>query len=129
MNGKYLLDANIIIGLFNDEQVIVSKLQSTGEIFLPCIVLGELCYGALNSKHQAANLRRIEEFASGVTILDCNEKTAREYGALKMQLKHTGHPIPDNDLWIAAIARQYQLVLVTRDAHFQGIDGLFVVRL
>jgi tRNA(fMet)-specific endonuclease VapC len=27
-------------------------------------------------------------------------------------------------MWIAATARQHQLTLVTRDAHFQEVDGL-----
>jgi predicted nucleic acid-binding protein len=35
-----------------------------------------------------------------------------------------GRPIPDNDIWIAAIARQHSLSLITRDAHFREIEGL-----
>lgn len=126
MDGNYLLDTNIVIGLFTNDQKILNKLQSTGDLFLPSIVLGELIYGALNSKNQKDNLKRIEDFASGILILDCDEETARAYGALKISLKRSGHPIPENDLWIAAISKQYQLTLVTRDAHFQGIDGLVV---
>lgn len=124
MHGKLLLDTNIVIGLFANEQVIINKLHSTSEIYLPCIVLGELRYGALNSKHQTENLQRIEEFMSRVTILDCNHETAREYSVLKMQLKRDGHPIPENDIWIAAIARQNKLTIVTRDIHFRCIIGL-----
>jgi tRNA(fMet)-specific endonuclease VapC len=37
-------------------------------------------------------------------------------------------PIPENDLWIAALARQHALTLVTRDAHFTGVRGLVVER-
>jgi tRNA(fMet)-specific endonuclease VapC len=37
-----------------------------------------------------------------------------------------GRPIPQNDLWIAAIALQYNLTLLMRDAHFQAVDGLLV---
>lgn len=35
-----------------------------------------------------------------------------------------GRPIPDNDIWIAALADQHQLILVSRDQHFNEVDGL-----
>ena len=32
--------------------------------------------------------------------------------------------MPDNDLWIAATAIQYEITLVARDAHFTWITDL-----
>jgi tRNA(fMet)-specific endonuclease VapC len=32
--------------------------------------------------------------------------------------------MPENDLWIAAIAIQYDVTLAAREAHFNGIAGL-----
>ena len=52
--------------------------------------------------------------------------TARQYGIIKNQLRTRGKPIPENDIWIAAMAKQYQLTLVTRDNHFQHIHGLVI---
>jgi tRNA(fMet)-specific endonuclease VapC len=46
------------------------------------------------------------------------------YGEIKSSLRQKGKPIPDNDIWIAASARQHSLTLVTRDAHFDEIDDL-----
>jgi len=43
---------------------------------------------------------------------------------LKSQLRTSGRPIPENDLWIAACAVQHDLVLVTRDAHFAELQGI-----
>jgi tRNA(fMet)-specific endonuclease VapC len=37
-----------------------------------------------------------------------------------------GRPIPENDLWIAAIALEHDLIVATRDAHFGEIDNLKV---
>jgi predicted nucleic acid-binding protein len=34
---------------------------------------------------------------------------------------------PDNDIWIAAVARQYDLPLVTRDGHFTVVPQLRVL--
>jgi len=43
---------------------------------------------------------------------------------LKAEQRTKGLPIPENDLWIAASARQHNLVLVTRDHHFDQVAGL-----
>lgn len=41
-------------------------------------------------------------------------------------LRRKGKPIPANDMWIAASAREHGLMVLTRDAHFRDIDGLLV---
>ncbi len=96
------------------------------EVFLPSVVVGELYYGALSSHRIAENQSRLEYFASSVTILACDEATALHFGQIKNGLRILGRPIPDNDLWIAALARQYGLTLVTRDKHFRAIEHLVV---
>jgi tRNA(fMet)-specific endonuclease VapC len=52
--------------------------------------------------------------------------TARSYGKIKNQLKVKGSPIPENDIWIAALADQYQLLLITRDKHFNNIEAISI---
>jgi tRNA(fMet)-specific endonuclease VapC len=32
--------------------------------------------------------------------------------------------IPENDIWIAAAARQYDLTIITKDEHFGFIENL-----
>ena len=49
MNGRYLLDTNIVIALFAQEELIQEHLHQAVEIFLSSIVLGELYYGAERS--------------------------------------------------------------------------------
>ena len=107
------------------EPDLLSYLGST-PVIVPSIVLGEAYYGTQNSAHIAENLRVIDEFAASNVILPCDETTARVDGEIKYRLKVKGRPIPENDIWIAAIAHQHHLVLVTRDAHFQHVDGLQV---
>jgi tRNA(fMet)-specific endonuclease VapC len=46
------------------------------------------------------------------------------YGRIAQQLRRKGRPIPQNDIWIAATALQYDLTLVTRDEHFKQVEGL-----
>jgi tRNA(fMet)-specific endonuclease VapC len=126
MTGKVLLDINIVIALFADEAFVKQQLAIVNEIFIPSIVLGELYYGARKSTRVEQNIARIDEFAADNTVLLCDTTTAWQYGAIKAQLRAKGKPIPENDIWIAAIAEQYQLTLVTRDSHFQHIDGLVI---
>lgn len=125
MSGKkYLLDTNIVIGLFANEFSIIDQIESAKEIFIPVIVIGELFYGAEQSKNKSNNIFKIESFASVCTMLPCDETTAKQYGHIKSLLKRKGDPIPENDIWIAAISLQHKLTLVTRDNHFKKIVGL-----
>lgn len=126
MNGKFLLDTNIVISLFSGDASISEKIALASEIYLPTIVIGELYYGAYNSSKKQANIERIDTFKLEIPILDCDEYTASFYGQIKSELKRKGTPIPENDIWIAAMAIQYDLVLITRDAHFSNIGNIAV---
>ncbi|MDJ0678259.1 MAG: type II toxin-antitoxin system VapC family toxin [Xenococcaceae cyanobacterium MO_167.B52] len=126
-NGKYLLDTNIIIALFADEANIKTHLAKTEEVFIPSIAVGELYYGANKSQRVTENLAKIENFVLNNVILSCDAQTSRYYGEVKNSLRIKGRPLPENDIWIAAITIQYDLILVTRDAHFNEVKSLKVV--
>ncbi|MCM3905539.1 MAG: type II toxin-antitoxin system VapC family toxin [Pyrinomonadaceae bacterium] len=124
MSGNVLLDTNIIIGLFANDQAILARLSKTDHIFIPSIVLGELYFGAYKSTHTEQNVRRIEEFVTTGAVLVCDAVTAAYYGQIKKALREKGRPLPENDIWIAALARQHNLTVVSRDQHFKEIDSL-----
>ena len=124
MSGKFLLDTNIVIALFADEAIVKDNLAQTNEIFIPSIVIGELYYGARKLGRVETNLARVRELAGGSTILVCDAETAQQYGEIKNRSILKGRPLSENDIWIAALARQHDLVLVTRDAHFQEVESL-----
>ena len=44
--------------------------------------------------------------------------------AAEVFIHKKGHPIPENDIWIAALALENGLTLVSRDEHFKKIDEL-----
>ncbi len=124
MSGRYLLDTNVIIALFADDPGVKERLTGAEETFVPSIAVGELCYGARKSARPVENLARIDEFAASSVVLGCDTETARRYGEAKNALRLKGRPLPENDIWIAAIALQHGLTLATRDAHFAEIEGL-----
>ncbi len=128
MNGSYLLDTNIVVALFADEPETTGSLAQAQQVFLPSIAIGELCYGARKSGKPAHNLERIDQFAASSVVLGCDTDTARHYGDVKNKLRLKGRPLPENDVWIAALATQHDLTLATRDEHFKEVEGLKTVR-
>ncbi|HRX49560.1 MAG TPA: type II toxin-antitoxin system VapC family toxin [Spirochaetota bacterium] len=124
MSGRYLLDTNIIIDLFNGDDAVKKKIITLDEIFVPNIVIGELYFGSYGSKKTKSNLKRLEDFIVSSTVISTTVETARIYGHIKNELKKKGTPIPENDIWIAALAKQYSLKLLTRDRHFDSIDEI-----
>lgn len=127
MSGNYLLDTNIIIALFASEISVLNNLVQADQVFIPSIAVGELYFGAKKSARSEKNLEQIEKFIKNVKVIGCDSDTARQYGDVKNKLRIKGRPLPENDVWIAALALQYGLSLVTRDAHFQQVENLQTV--
>ena len=123
-NGKYLLDTNIVIALFSEEITVQEKVRNAAVVALAPPIIGELCYGAQKSDKVSENLYRINRFVQQNAFFPCDLETAQLYGTIRDQLRRKGRPIPDNDIWIAAIALQRGLILVTRDAHFDEVESL-----
>ncbi len=128
MSGRVLLDTNVVIALFAKDLSVTEKLANTEEVFVPSIVLGELYFGAHNSSRVKENLSRLDAFAQSSAVLRCDSVTAKHYGQIKRQLKVNGTPIPENDIWISAVAMQYGLALIIRDSHFATVDSLSIAR-
>ncbi len=126
MSGEFLLDTNIVIALTLGDGAVLERLEDDVTVFLSSIVIGELYFGAYRSARVEENLTRVTELAAHNTALVCDTFTARHYGRIKNRLRGAGRPIPENDIWIAALARQHDLTLVSRDAHFDEIEGLKV---
>ena len=99
-------------------------MQNGNNLFLASPTVGELYYGAQKSDKVTENLNRINIFVEEHTFLSCDLETAQWYGIIKERLQRKGRPIPNNDIWIAAIAMQHGLILVTRDAHFDEVESL-----
>jgi tRNA(fMet)-specific endonuclease VapC len=123
--SNYLLDTMIVAAYLNREQAIRDKLRDIS-VYVASISIGELFFGAYHSAQVANNVKQIRDFAALCTILTCDLSVADRYGQVKHSLRVKGRPIPENDVWIAAVALQYELTLVTRDAHFDRLDFLTV---
>ncbi len=127
MSGEFLLDTSIIIDLFAGDQQIVMQIEQAQAVLIPSIAIGELYYGAFKSVRREENLEQITQLIAENTIVISDAVTGRWYGVIKDELRRIGRMIPENDIWIAAIARQHHLVVVTRDKHFGAVFDLDIV--
>ena len=127
MSGRYALDTNAVIALVDGDVSMRNLVTHADEIFIPSPVLGELYFGAFRSGRVPENVERIDDLVRWYAILRIDEFTAKSYGMLCHRLKAAGRPIPNNDLWIAALAQQHGAVIVTRDSHFDAVENLAVV--
>ena len=124
LNGKYLLDTNVAIALFAGDLAVQEKVRNAEYIVAAPPVIGELCFGAQKSDRVTENLHKIVILVQQSIVFPCDLETAQWYGIIKERLQRKGRPIPNNDIWIAAIAMQHDLILVTRDAHFDEVESL-----
>lgn len=121
----YLLDTNVWIGYLKGVPALVERIQAEPKIFISSISLGELYYGARKSQRVEANLRRVEIIRNEIPCFEVDSLAAGVYGMIRTDLEQQGVPIGPNDLWIAAIAKAHDLVLVSRNQRgFARIAGL-----
>lgn len=128
MSGRVVLDTNIVIALFAKEDGVEHHIHEADEVLVPSIVLGELYFGARKSSRSDENIARVQSFAGESVVLTVDPVTAEIYGRVKNALRLRGRPIPENDVWVAALAIQHDATLATRDSHFDAIAGLVIAR-
>ena len=121
--GNALLDTSIVVAHLRSDPDLTARLAEV-TVYLPWVVLGELHYGAQRAQRRDEAVTRIRDFLRIAVLLLPDNNTAEEYGQIKAELAQAGALIPDNDIWIAALAREYNLPLATRDQHFAVVPGL-----
>lgn len=119
-----ILDTNALSAAADGESEVVAILECAAEVAIPVVVIGEYRYGIQHSRHRKRYESWLKDILLGWRILALDLKTADEYAAVRTHLRVTGKPIPANDAWIAALARQHHLPVLSRDRHFDAIPGL-----
>lgn len=117
------LDTNAYCDFMRGDSVRVEVIRTARHIHLPLIVLGELRAGFAAGNQKSTNAANLQRFLNSprVSILLPDEQTTHHYAQLYLQLRKKGAAIPTNDLWIAALSVQHNLVLCTSDTHFQNL--------
>lgn len=123
---RLLLDTNRYTDLVRGVPDVVARLESAEQVLLPFPVLGELYFAFRNGNRREQNEQRLASFLADtkVSLLLADQDTCRHFGALRDSLRKKGRPIGANDIWIAALALQHDLVLYTRDSDFDNVPEL-----
>jgi predicted nucleic acid-binding protein len=120
-----ILDTNAVSALLTGgHPKLTALLQSSERHHLPLAVIAEYQFGLLvlhRPRRLQSLLRKLETES---LVLFPNRETADLYAAVRHDLRKKGRPIPDNDVWIAALARQHSLEIVSQDSHFDEVVGI-----
>ncbi len=123
-----ILDTNAVSALSLEDESLLALLAKSPMLHLPFIVIGEYEFGLAGSKRRRELTVWFSLLISKCTVLPADRETASHYAAICTSLKTSGSPIPSNDIWIAALARQYNLPIVSRDRHFEKVPGTHLLR-
>lgn len=90
---------------------IEAHLRSAERLVVPSVVLGEYYFGIRQSRHRSRYEEWLARYLPLTEIAAVTSATADAYAAIRLELKRAGHPIPANDVWVAALARQHTLAI------------------
>jgi tRNA(fMet)-specific endonuclease VapC len=119
-----ILDTNAVSAILAGDKLIQARLPPGERQHLPVVVIGEYQFGMLRSKRRKKMEAGFELLESQSIVLSSDRGTADMYAAIRHGLTLKGRPIPENDLWIAALARQHSLEIVSQDSHFDRVEGI-----
>lgn len=122
-----ILDTNALSALADGDTGLMAKLGDTAHLALPVIALGEYRFGIMASRHRKTYEAWLTEHLPLFDALSIDSHTTIHYASLRHELKRMGRPVPENDLWIGALARQHRQPVVSRDAHFEAMPGVRAV--
>ena len=119
-----ILDIHALSAVVDGDPAIEPRFQSAAFLAIPVIVLGEYQYGFSQSRRRASYERWMDYNLASYRVFAIDEGTAERYAEIRQELKLAATPIPANDLWIAALARQHRVAVLSRDRHFDAVKGL-----
>jgi len=123
---RLAIDSNRFIDFCAGDKAVMETFEQAALLVIPFVVLAEIRAGARLCRKGETQIRILNALLNqpGVRTAHSTDGTAHHYAAIYSQLRRKGTPIPTNDIWIAAIALEHNLILCTRDAHFDHIPSV-----
>jgi len=122
----YLPDTNIITAWLKLDEKVMEKVEAVAcdgnKIFISSISYYETKRGLLSTS-ATTKMERFKRLLQKYDMIGI-ENVLDEASEIYANLKRRGELLPDADIFIAAIAKAYDLILVTNDKHFERIEGL-----
>lgn len=113
-----ILDTNALSAWAEGHATIEAPLRSADRLVVPSVVLANTVSVSGNRVAAAAMRSGLPDIRPWSKIAAVASSTAVAYADIRLELKRLGAPIPPNDLWIAALARQHALSVLSDDNHF-----------
>ena len=122
---RLMIDTNAYSALMSGHGGVIAALNDAIEVLVPIAVLGELHDGFRGGTKTAENLKTLKSFLAkpSVKVVDATQATAERYGEIKSTLSKSGHPVPINDIWIAAQSLERNADILTFDRHFLFMEA------
>ena len=121
---SYLIDTNALSAWAEGRAAIETPLRSADRLVVPSVVLGEYYFGVRQSRQRIRYEDWLARYLPLTEIATVTSATADAYADIRLELKRLGTPIPPNDTWIAALARQHALPVLSNDRHFDVVSGV-----
>ncbi len=124
MIPRLLLDTNAVSDFAESEPAIMELLAEVQVLALPVVVVGEYRFGIAQARNVADYHLWLERLITQTDVLNITDETTIHYAEVRLDLKRIGRPIPMNDVWIAALCRQHELPILSRDQHFDVVPKI-----
>ena len=94
------------------------------------VTIGELRFAVLSTADAESRAQRLSTllYAESLSLLPVDRRVAEAWAQLMQKLEATGRRLSFNDSWIAATAIAHGLPLVSRNADYDDVPGLQVIR-
>lgn len=119
-----IVDTNALSAFVDGAPEVGAILSRENRAAIPVIVLGEYRYGIASSRHRKTYEQWLGTHLRYFDVLPVTDETTLSYALLRATLKRLGRPIPANDAWIAALAMQHGLTILSRDTHFDALPDV-----
>lgn len=125
-----IIDTNAYVEFKKGTKDAVEIIRRVNNILLCPIVIGELIGGFVLGNKEEINRKELSDFMSSKRVfsIKIDNNTSEIFAQIFKELKLKGKPMPTNDMWIGAIAKQYELPVFTYDKHFSEISSVKIIK-
>ena len=124
-----ILDTSAISALAKKNRTLIQHLEGARRPAVTFISIGEYAYGVRESNvRKELEIWLRKHLLTRFEVLFVDLSTIEHYADLRLELLRAGTPIPANDVWIAALARQHDLPILSLDRHLDKVKGLLRIK-
>lgn len=125
-----LCDTSVVSSIFAvDGRSKLIELHRSGAVRAVSVVtVGEMRFGQIHARWGERRRRALDDHLMTYVALGVDPPVAEMWARIRQRCLELGRTKRDNDLWIAATARRYEIPLATLDRDQYDIPGLTVIR-